>query len=138
MTQTEQFFYDHAGWSYNPNTETQEQGRERGSKELARAEQYGKDHDWTVAWEYEPDGGDSSFVQNWSEEEQAEWNASEHECLYACLRDADGVMRASLGGIFDPSQEYRRAVEAELALEALGEIEREAQDSAECEKLMAC
>ena len=34
MTKQEQFFYDHAGWSYDPKTETPEQGRERCAKDL--------------------------------------------------------------------------------------------------------
>lgn len=38
LTKQEQFFYDHGGISYNPDTETQDQGHERNARELAAAE----------------------------------------------------------------------------------------------------
>ena len=41
------------------------------------------------------------------------------EVLIAVLKDADGHVLESGGGIGDPSPSYRRLVEAELALEAM-------------------
>ena len=41
------------------------------------------------------------------------------EVLYAVLKDQDGEVLESLGGIGDPDRNYGRVVEAELALEAL-------------------
>ena len=41
------------------------------------------------------------------------------EVLIAVLKDADGHVLESLGGIGDPSPSYQRLVEAELALEAM-------------------
>lgn len=38
LTEQERFFFDHAGYSYDPKTETVEQGRERCARELAAAE----------------------------------------------------------------------------------------------------
>src|SRR4051812_20711304 len=38
MNDREQFFYDHAGYGYDPKAETAEQGRERCARELAAAE----------------------------------------------------------------------------------------------------
>jgi len=41
------------------------------------------------------------------------------EVLVAILKDASGNVIGSLSGIGDPDNNYRRVVEAELALEAL-------------------
>ena len=38
MMNAQQFFYDHAGFSYNPATETRDQGKIRSASDLARAE----------------------------------------------------------------------------------------------------
>lgn len=38
LTTNEQFFYDHAGGSFNPAVETQAEGFERGARRLAAAE----------------------------------------------------------------------------------------------------
>lgn len=48
LTTDEQFFYDHAGYGYNPATETAEQGRENTARGLARAELYAREHDWQL------------------------------------------------------------------------------------------
>ena len=42
-----------------------------------------------------------------------------NEVLCATLKDKDGHVLESLGGIGDPSRDYARMVEAELSLEAL-------------------
>lgn len=93
---------------------------QRGALALTRAERYAADHGWTVVWEDDPDA-DWSWM---SEREQQQ----PHEVYVAILYDRDPADRtsrlrprvlASLGGIFDPSPEYRRVVEAELALEAM-------------------
>jgi hypothetical protein len=39
LTEAEQFFYDHAGWSWDPKVETPEQGRIRCAHDLAAAEE---------------------------------------------------------------------------------------------------
>jgi hypothetical protein len=59
------FFWLHAGCSWNPATETEEQGRLRGAVELADAERWLEENDGSVEWriddEYDPadcDGGD--------------------------------------------------------------------------------
>ena len=93
---------------------------ERGGLALTRAERYAADHGWTVVWEDDPDA-DWSWM---TEREQKQ----PHEVYVALLYDRDPADRtsrlrprilASLGGIFDPSPQYRRVVEAELALEAM-------------------
>jgi hypothetical protein len=49
------FFYEHAGWSYDPATETSDEGRWRGAEVLARAEREARARGWSVEWEYDPD-----------------------------------------------------------------------------------
>ncbi len=108
------FFYNESGYSYNPKTETREQGRMRGAKALAKAEAHAKDVGYIFEWGY--DDVDSS---EWSDETPpyAQWI-----CI---VRDANGEVLASLGGIdFGRDGEpwgdpYKRVVEAELASEAI-------------------
>lgn len=103
------FFAKHAGVGYDPATETRAQGAKRGGMELAKAEQYAFDHDWSVDWEE-----DSEPYQMGDAETDVP-----REVLCAVLRDAEGNVLASLCGIGDPDRNYRRVVEAELALEAM-------------------
>ena len=103
------FFIEHAGVSYRPGKETKAQGRRRGAEALARAEQYAEEQGWKVEWDYD---------QNEYQMGDAETEMP-NEVLVAVLRDADGHVLESLGGIGDPSDSCRRVVEAELALEAM-------------------
>lgn len=114
------FFYKHAGYSYDPAKETEAEGRERGAIQLAQAEQYALNNDWEVVWEYdqEPcigcDCGDFDCPC---------YARREHETFAAFLTDGRGReshhILAALGSICEPSEEYRRVVNAELALEAM-------------------
>ena len=79
---------------------------------LARAEEAAEDLDWQVEWEEDPDGADSLGEID---------PATVSEILVAVLKDESGEVLGSLGGIVDPDLNYRRVVEAELALEALNE-----------------
>jgi hypothetical protein len=113
------FFYEQAGWSYNPSNETAEEGRARGALRLATAEDYAQTHDWMFAWEPDP------------EPCYCDADSHEHEVEFCVLFDRahddfDAVGRllkrrilASLYGICGATREYRRVVEAELALEAM-------------------
>lgn len=106
------FFYENAGFSYDPKKETPEDGRRRHACELADAEQRARNLGYSFAWE--PDVIDSS---DFSDEKPA-WG------LWMCvIYRPDGKVCGSLSGIDfgrdgsphgDP---YRRVVEAELALE---------------------
>lgn len=75
-----------------------------------RAERLG----WSFVWEYD------------TEEYQMGDLETEHpsEVLWVSLRDADGHSLASLGGIGDPSNEYRETIEHELLDEALSPTTR--------------
>lgn len=109
------FFYQHAGYSYNPATETPEQGRRKCARALARAERAGSDAGLGFRWSIDPDTDSSDW--NDDPEPWAQWVC---ECV-----DADGETVACLGGIdFGRDGEpwgdpYQRVVEAELAAEAL-------------------
>lgn len=50
MTEAERFFYEHAGWSWDPATETEEEGRLRCARELAAAEARLKAGPFYVGW----------------------------------------------------------------------------------------
>jgi hypothetical protein len=79
--------------------------------DLARAEQYSRDNDWSTEW-VNDDFPDLSWM---SEEEQRQ----PHEVLGCVLKDAEGNVLSSLWGITDPDSSYARVVEAELAAESM-------------------
>lgn len=118
------FFCEHAGYSYDPRTETKEEGRHRCAQTLAQAEEWARDNDITFAWGVDGD----------SRGEGVEWTC-------AAFTD-DGRVVASLCGIdlgdsspFNYSaghlgaptwtggrHPYCRVIEAELALEAFCDV----------------
>lgn len=123
-----QFFRENAGFSYDPKTETPAQGKLRCARLSAKAEAWAKAEGLEYVWEFD-DMADASFVDTWEPAEQAQWHAETHEAWYCSLvrpcpkhgvqcKHAETL--ASLGGIFDPTWQYRRVIEAELATEAMG------------------
>lgn len=105
MTKQEQFFYDQAGYSYNPKTETEEQARERCAQHLAQAETFARVNGWHCIWE--PD-----------EDSSADGDFGSPKVREGCiLYDAENEVLESLWSIADASQDYQRVIEAELALE---------------------
>ena len=109
MTKEERFFYDHAGFSYDPKTETRAQGKRRCAESLARAEDWREqeeaDGTLTIEWLADdlPWDGDGDYVPN--------------EVLGCVITIGDETV--SLWGIADPDASYRRVIEAELANEAM-------------------
>lgn len=99
------FFYKNAGSSYTPGKETRAQGKRRGAQALARAEAEASARGWEVEWE---------------EDDYGERAENGGPMYVAILKDEHGNVLGSLGGIDDDTDPYRRVVEAELALEALG------------------
>jgi len=88
-----------------------------GAYHLSQAECWiQEDEDYRFHWTPDPDPDDT-----WMDDEE---RALPHEC-YGCIlekRDEDTgewEHAQSLWGIFDPDDNYRRIVEAELALEEL-------------------
>ena len=111
LSKQEQFFYENAGYWYDKETETPDQGRTRAAIQLAAAEQwfiesgyqFWTDHDADADW-------------SWMDDEDRN---QDHEVVYAVLENESGIVVQSLGGIFDPTPEYLRVVRAELALEEM-------------------
>jgi hypothetical protein len=102
-----QFFLEQAGYCVGHRAE--------GALQLARAEKWAEAQEMTFEWSHDMDP-DLSWM---SESEQAQ----DHEVLGCVLYDANRVHLRSLGGITDPSWEYRRVVEAELALEEMARFD---------------
>jgi hypothetical protein len=109
-----------------------------GALHLARAEAYAEAQGWAFEWE-----GDDCWTLD--DDEHARYCAGarldahegrrqpfhcEHAGYVCLLKDEEGHVLASLCGIVDPSREYIRIVTAELASEAMAEIEaREREDA---------
>ncbi len=105
------FFLSHAGYSYDPKTQTRMQGRIACARHLAYAEERAKRYGCSFAWEIDQDIDSSE----WSDDPEP-WHT------WSCIaRDANGKVFASLCGIDfgrdgQPwGEPYRRVVEAELA-----------------------
>ena len=126
-----QFFLKHAGYSYDPKTETQMQGRVRCARNLARAEREARDGGIWFKWEIDPDTLSSDWVDD-NQDGGKNCTPWQTWICHACSpHESPGrfsnlsTIIASLGGIdFGRAGEpwgnpYRRVVEAELALEAL-------------------
>jgi len=114
LTEQEQFFYDNAGYSYMPARETEEEGRVRCARELARAE------DCLKAGPY--------YIQITDDPEP--WDGCEpYEgplyivSLYSVENDIQPALIGSLGSVACESEDdpYIRVVSAELALEHIEE-----------------
>lgn len=100
------FFHAHAGYRVG--------FRAVDALSLARAEKAAAELDWTYAWEYDPDADWS-----WLDQDCFKSERDKEHCVETCqLFDANGEQLDCLGGIFDADKDYRRVVEAELALEA--------------------
>ena len=103
------FFLKHAGYSYNPATETRAQGRRNTARMLAAAEKSAAG--CSFEWSIDPDIDSSE----WSDDPEP-WQT--WQCI---MRDESGRVVNSLHGIdFGRDGEpwgdpYRRVVEAELA-----------------------
>lgn len=70
-----------------------------------------------VCWECDQYADRGPRDWDWSDADIRRWDRAEHEVLWCSIRDAEGNVLTSLGGIWDPDQDYRRVVEAELAEE---------------------
>lgn len=108
------FFKDHAGYCVGQ--------RAVGALALARAEMWAEEHDIEFAWEWDDDGdlSDHSYWCNQAkldEDYYERGNTCDHDIL-GCRVVWNGETQASLWSIIDPDSNYRRVVEAELALEA--------------------
>jgi hypothetical protein len=99
------FFIENAAYGYDPKTETAAQGRERGARLLAAAESLASARGWTFEWadDSQPCDCDCDCAETWPE---------------VCIaRSGSGARVGCLGGICGATREYKRVVQAELALE---------------------
>lgn len=109
------FFYANAGYGYDPANETRHQGRKRGARALAQAEEWAK---LNLSFEWAVDDCDSSEFSD----ARPAW-----QLWTCCARGENNTVMASLGAIDfgrDGSpwgESYKRVIEAELALDAQGE-----------------
>jgi len=128
LSKTEQFFYEHAGWGYDPAKETSNEGRVRCAKELALAETWARENCYSFSWEYEQESPQSVFGKPCPKKGKC----ADAKCPYAHYDPKNEFFVAeiwdnsetpevvgSLGMIEAPSKEYRRVVEAELAHEIM-------------------
>lgn len=107
----EDFFYEHAGYSYDPATQTPEEGHRQSARALADAERWALDNDVTVTWERDPEPWDGDVPYD-----GPVWQA------LAVRYDSPNEVLASLSGIAIDSEHpdtdpYGRVVSAELALQ---------------------
>jgi hypothetical protein len=128
LSETERFFFEHAGASYHPATETLEQGKVRGARQLAMAEDYAEVHGWHFTLDIDSDGPMPDDVDSVGSVERGE-----AVCLSLVLYGPDPdaadtrvpfrgrVVLGSLHNIIVPndSDPYLRVVAAELALDAM-------------------
>ena len=113
-----------------------------GSIALARAEAWAQAQGWVAQWGWEEDfmydtpkkwGWEARDIERWEFRIERQVTRltdgfsyvrfvkvpREHTCEVCVLRDREGEILASIGGIWDASNAYRRVIEAELALEAM-------------------
>ncbi len=120
LTIDESFFFEHAGYSHDPKTETAAEGRTTGAEDLATAESVlmraMRVADVGVKWEADnDDSGDGETTPK----------VRESACIWH--RENKGVVHsvhylASLSSIHDADANYRRVVRAELAIECIAEL----------------
>lgn len=129
LSEAAQFFYEHAGFSYDPKTETPEQGRARCAQHLAEAENLFlaavRVADVGCAWEDDPQGFDDYRADKKAGRlADGIKKPKTIEIAFIWHRDEDGgeTLLASLGGVWDAGTDYRRVVRAELALECADEL----------------
>lgn len=109
------FFEENAGFSWNPKAQTREEGRRLCAVELARAEDHARELEITFTWTDDWSLG-TSHADFYSREAYPE---GDPETCESCVATLEGEVVASLGCIDGATPEYRRVVEAELALEAI-------------------
>lgn len=107
------FFLRHAGYSYNPETQTKQQGHAACARRLAAAERDARALGYTFDWEDDWTVGDHL-------KEYDCYTKQPSTCETCIMRDSNGNVVQSLGCVDNATREYRRVIEAELALEEVG------------------
>ena len=105
------FFVEHAGFSYDPKTQTEAEGRLQCAERLADA-----DDILMLAMRV----GDVSV--SWCDDERMGDEPDDVESVESCVIEINGEIVASLFAIWDADANYRRVIRAELALECLDQL----------------
>jgi len=100
------FFHENAGWSVPP-------GKAACALSLAKAEAEASAKGWQCEW-----SPDECIGCDCGSENCPCCTGEPHEVERCTLTDESGEFLACLGGICGATHEYRRVVEAELAVEA--------------------
>jgi len=115
-----EFFARWAGFSWNPATQTREQGRAECAQNLANAEALARDLGFSFEWLIDPDVTSADL----REPRQDGGKYRDPWATWCCvMRDPAGEVAGSLGGIdfgrdgAPWGKAYRRVIEAELACE---------------------
>ena len=104
------FFLHHAGYSYDPKTQTKQQGRAACARRLAKAERGARALGYTFEWRDDWSVGDHVKEFDCYTEQPS-------TCETCLMLGSNGKVVRSLGCIDGATREYRRVIEAELALE---------------------
>lgn len=118
-TEALRFHWEHGGYNYDPATETPDQGRARCALAAAGAEAWAKEQGIEFRWE--DDWTVTDHAHEYCADAYPNGNPETCECCAAYL--GDDVL-ACLACIDDATDEYRRVIEAELAMEARAEMTR--------------
>jgi|SRR5882672_7371092 len=110
LDKAQRFFFDNAGYSWNPRKETPAQGRTRGAMALRAAEQAYSDAEAYASVEF----------CVWPDE-IATYEDGEQRYMMA-IRDGDGHTMNSCGAMDSEDSTQRRIMHAELALDILAEL----------------
>lgn len=95
-------------------------------RELADAEEWARSHDVTVEWSDDWEVGDHRKEYGEEAYEEGMPDTCEQAVIYVpCKCCGQPVVRGSVGCIDDATPEYRRFIEANLALEARQEMGEE-------------
>lgn len=115
-----QFHYEHGGYCYDPATERPEDGRARCALAAAGAEAWAKEQGLEFRWEDDWQVGShrDAFGRGSAYED------AEPETCEQCGAWLGDECLAAIGCVDDADDNYRRVIEAELAMEARAELTR--------------
>jgi hypothetical protein len=96
--------------------------RALGALALARAETLAEAQPERIEFRWEPDQAADRGPEDWGwpKHEVRRFWRTEHE-VWGCALMVDGEHRSSLWGIWDPSEAYRREIQADLMLQTLSD-----------------
>jgi hypothetical protein len=111
------FFYEHAAFSYDPATETADEGKMNCAMSYALAEAFGKKHNVVFDWDIDYDAMNWEFNSEYKEYthymcEMKVWDEALEQYVYA--DGLGGIMFADKETNAPEEQDYARVIQAEL------------------------